>query len=133
MLASYNLAISAALLTLILVIQLVHYPSFHHYDEATFSQAMREHQDRITWVVMPLMLSELALSGLLIYHTPSALTWLSAGLVGFIWMVTFLVQVPLHAKLITGKDKRAIASLVSGNWLRTGAWALKCVVALLLR
>ena len=57
-----NLAVSWALVGLIWTIQLVHYPSFSFVAEDHFLEFHRHHTRSITWVVMPLMLVELALA-----------------------------------------------------------------------
>ena len=51
---------------LIWCVQLVHYPLFARVGEGTFSAYEQDHQRRITWIVMPVMLVELA-SGVLLF------------------------------------------------------------------
>jgi hypothetical protein len=55
--------------------------------------------------------------------------YVGLGLVVAVWGVTFLVSVPLHAKLEHGKDDAVIRRLVATNWIRTGLWTARGVVA----
>jgi hypothetical protein len=49
------------------------------------------------------------------------------GFVVIIWLSTFLLQVPIHKKLRSGKEDSHIKRLVATNWIRTIAWSLKAV------
>ncbi len=50
----------------------------------------------------------------------------SAGFLVFIvWLSTFVLQVPIHNQLKTGKENMLIRRLVATNWIRTAAWSLK--------
>lgn len=59
-----------AMVGLIWIVQLVHYPMFGCLDAAQFSRHMRDHQQQISWIVLPLMMSEL-LSGLAMVVPPT--------------------------------------------------------------
>ena len=48
-------------------------------------------------------------------------------LVVLIWLSTFTLQVPIHKKLQSGKDKTLIRRLLKTNWIRTVAWSMKAV------
>jgi hypothetical protein len=39
-----------------------------------------------------------------------------------LWLVTFIFSVPLHNKLLQGKDHLHIQKLVRTNWIRTLLW-----------
>jgi len=132
MLAMANFALSMAMLSLILVIQLVHYPSFDFYAEATFTHGMQTHQRRISFIVIPLMLTEAIVALTMAVQHPSALTWLTLALLSAVWLLTLKLQVPLHQQLLAGKDAARVRLLVKGNWWRVGAWALKAVLATML-
>jgi hypothetical protein len=121
-----QVAVTLVLVGLILTVQLVHYPLFARVGAPGFAAYEAEHSSRITWLVLPLMFSELALASWLAFATPPALprwsAWLGLGLVVLIWLSTFFVQVPQHAILGRGWDARAHAVLVATNWIRTVAW-----------
>lgn len=125
-----ELILTFCLVTLIWIIQLVHYPSFSYYDATTFNEAMGFHQQRISFIVMPLMLTEAALAGFLLSQDRGVLNGLGLALIAGIWLSTFLLQVPLHQQLLAGKDLAAIERLVTTNWIRTGLWSLKGLLCL---
>ena len=52
-----------------------------------------------------------------------------AALVGAIWLSTFAVQVPCHARLASGFSPAAWRLLVRSNWLRTGMWSARLALA----
>ena len=125
-----------AMTGLIWFVQLVHYPLFACADRRVFADFERRHQARTTWVVAPLMLTELATAVALVRTPPgeawAAWAWAGLGLVAFLWATTALVQVPLHKRLSAGWDAEAHRALVRSNWLRTAAWTTRAVVALVL-
>ena len=127
-------AATLAMLGVILVVQLVHYPLFRHVGRASYDTYQAEHMRRITWIVGPLMTIELGTAVGLVWASPSAvpggMAWTGLGLVLFIWATTGLVQVPLHSRLTDGFDAATHRRLVRTNWLRTGAWALRAGLVL---
>lgn len=116
------------------VIQLVHYPLFAMVAPDRFPEYERSHCDRITWVVGPLMLAEMATTVLLpwLLHSASErrLAWVGFALLVLIWVVTYTVQVPQHARLSASFDLDLQQKLVQGNWIRTVCWSLRGLVAL---
>lgn len=121
-----NLVITGALIGLIWIVQLVHYPSFHFIAEIDFSAFHGHHTRSITWIVLPLMLGELALGFYLAAQANWAMSYLwPFVMVVLLWLSTFLVQVPLHNALGAGKDPALIDRLVQTNWWRTALWTIK--------
>jgi hypothetical protein len=121
---------------LIWFVQAVHYPLFAEVGSEQFVQYERLHQQRTTWVVMPLMLVELASAAALAFWRGSRVSSVWAGigllLLGMIWLSTFLVQVPLHAQLAGGFKAEVHRRLVATNWWRTVLWTARGVLALAL-
>ena len=124
-----NAASTFALAGLIWTIQLVHYPAFRYIFEPQFMDFEAFHQRQISWVVVPLMVVELATTAVLLGWRPSGLplpfTIAGALLVLAIWACTFAVQVPLHNRLAHGYDRVAIDALINSNWIRTVLWSLR--------
>lgn len=122
------IAVSLALAVLIWLVQLIIYPSFHHLDRERFVAWHLRYTGLITWIVLPLMLGQVGLLGLLLATdpAPAAALWAQAPLVALAWLATFIFSVPAHGRLQQGKDDRQIAWLVSTNWIRTAAWTM-CV------
>ena len=114
---------------LIWFVQIVHYPLYSEVGEDRFVAYEQAHNRLTSWVVIPLMLSELVTAALLVaVHPPpiaSSTAWLGLGLVLAIWLVTFTIQVPQHGRLCLGFDASTAANLVRGNWLRTILWSLR--------
>ncbi|WP_412063361.1 hypothetical protein [Rubrivirga sp. IMCC45206] len=124
-----NLGATLALVGLIWTIQVVHYPLFAGVGEAGWATYEASHQSRITFVVGPLMLVEIATAVWLVLARPAPLPlWavvLGAALVGVIWATTAFVSVPLHTALAADFDADAHARLVTTNWIRTVAWTAR--------
>ncbi len=127
-------AATIAMLGVILVVQVVHYPLFRLVGERTYAEYQTEHMRRITWIVGPLMTIELGTAGGLVWGPPSGVPeWqvtTGLALVLFIWGTTGLVQVPLHRRLTEGFDAGAHRWLLRTNWLRTIAWGLRTALVL---
>ncbi len=116
------------------VMQLVHYPLFAQVGPETYATYQTLHMQRITWIVGPVMLVELATAGLLAAGyaalVPSVQVWTGLGLLALIWVSTGLVQAPLHGLLTDGFNARWHNWLVRSNWLRTVAWTVRGILAL---
>ncbi len=124
-----NLTSTWAMVGLIWMVQVVHYPLFMKVGPERFSEYCQDHQRLTTYVVMPLMFAELITTVLLWFYRPTGVptTWIVAGimLVSLVWASTFLIQVPVHRTLLLGFDAQACRRLVMGNWIRTVAWTLR--------
>jgi len=127
-----NLILSVSLCTLIWIIQILHYPSFKFYSETTFNEAMSFHQRRISYITLPLMLTELMVVLAMVINRPETHNFLLLGIVLLIWISTFLFQVPIHNKLLFNKNNSLITRLVMTNWLRTILWSIKLLIVILI-
>ena len=119
---------------LIWFVQAVHYPLF----ASTSGERSREHavenQRRTAPVVIPFMAVELATAAAIAVWPPAGvgrgLALIGLGLVAVAWLSTFLLQVPLHARLAReGHVPEAVAALVRSNWIRTIAWTARAILA----
>lgn len=129
-----NIFCSFFLCGLIWQVQFVHYPFFLRADRSNFTEHIRFHGVRISFIVLPVMIAELISSVLLTLYAPTfqAIHLLGLMIVLLIWASTFLLQVPQHAKLTEGFDEQAILKLVRTNWIRTVLWSVKSGLALYL-
>ena len=127
-----NFASTWAMVGLIWLIQIVHYPLFSRVGVEHFPKYSADHQRLITYVVLPLMCVELGTAFLLWGARPAGISNASviAGilLVIVIWGSTFAIQVPQHGKLLAGYDAEVCRQLVCGNWVRTIAWTVRGVI-----
>ena len=124
--------LSAALTGLIWTVQLVQYPLLAAVGTEHFEAYHAGHSQRIAWIVVPAMLTEVALAlGLIVQGRGWVPTWwLASGtvLLAIVWLSTFGLQVPAHAVLSAGFDRSTWEMLVSTNWIRTGAWSVRTLV-----
>ena len=115
-------------------VQIVHYPLFDTLGREAAPSYEYEHQRRTGWIVGPVMLIEMASAVLLTLFRPPGvdLPLVLAGLVGLavVWVSTFFVQIPLHARLLQGPDGAALRRLVRSNWIRTAGWTARGILAL---
>ena len=119
------------LVGLIWLIQIVHYPLFARVGGDHFAIYEREHSRRITYIVAPLMFTELATGLGIAYllsqtHTLAMVANMACLLA--IWGSTFFIQVPLHQKLDLGFDPSLHSRLVSTNWIRTFCWSARGIL-----
>ncbi len=134
--ATILLALHAAatgfMVGLIWFVQVVHYPLFSAVGDEQFPRYALAHQTRTTLVVMPPMLVELTTAALLltIADIPRAPAVLGLGLLVAVWISTFAVQVPCHARLARGFHAPAHRALVATNWARTILWTARLPLAL---
>lgn len=124
----FNVAVSWGLFILIWLVQIIIYPGLARIPSNDFVKYHAWYVTRISMVVLPLMICEIIvaiawffLQDNLFYPT------VAGGLVTLVWCSTFALQVPIHKRLQTGKDKSKIKRLVATNWIRTVAWSLKAV------
>jgi len=123
-----NLALSWGLLVLIWLVQIIIYPGFHQVPSEDFRTYHDWYVKRITLIVLPLMIGEVAAVVLWLASAASMATGIATVLVAVVWAATFLLQVPIHRRLSKGKQTKLINRLVATNWIRTIAWSLKALM-----
>jgi phage terminase large subunit-like protein len=121
-----------ALVGLVWFVQVVHYPLFARVPREAFPAYGREHAERTTWLVAPLMAVEAVCAAGLLLAEPGLLAALGALLLAVVWASTVLVQVPCHRVLGRGWDEVAHRRLVRTNWVRTAAWSARGAIAVAL-
>ncbi|REE01508.1 hypothetical protein [Marinoscillum furvescens] len=120
--------ISAFHMGLIWMVQLVHYPGFAEVGDREYAAYQAHHMRTISWIVMPSMVLELALSIIAIWYLASLPYFVSLGLLGIIWLTTIFGAVPIHRNLTGGKNVKGIGRLVKVNWYRTASWTLRTLL-----
>jgi hypothetical protein len=121
---------------LIVFVQVVHYPLMGRVGSHEFPGYEEGHATRTTWVVVPLMVTELG-SALWLAVFPAGpgdrpLALLGLALLAVIWLSTALLQAPAHGRLSRGFDEGVHRRLVRTNWIRTVTWVARVPVALML-
>lgn len=118
---------SISLCTLIVLVQVVIYPQFSHVDPESLKAYASAHARRIAYVVIPLMLTEVA-SLALLWTFPTVRTealYCATFLLALVWLLTFIKIVPIHHALCEFGSPNAAKKLVPLNAYRTGLWVLK--------
>ena len=125
-----HLTATSVMVGVIWVIQLVHYPSFHFVKLKQYTSFQRFHMSRISYVVIPAMLTELFTLILIIISMDQidTLVLASAILLIFIWLMTAVFFSGVHQKLTLGYDQTVVDKLVKLNWGRTLLWTLRLLL-----
>ena len=113
---------------IIWVIQLLHYPTFHFIKESDYEKFQHFHMQRISFIVIPVMVLELFSAFILVYYIRSNLLILCLIILLFIWLITFVFFTKLHQSLIDGYNKTIVDKLVKINWSRTVLWSLRLII-----
>lgn len=110
-------------------VQIVHYPLMAKVGPAHFKTYEESHTWLTTWVVGPQMVAELSTGLLLLVLAwQDPWHWVNIFFLAVIWLSTFLIQSPLHSRLI-GEFKTAWhQKLVKSNWIRTIAWTARSLI-----
>ena len=130
LLLKVNFISTSVMVGVIWVIQLLHYPSFHFINDQKYIEFQHFHMQRISFIVVPVMLIELASALLLAYFFESSLTIILLALLLGIWGITFIFFTNMHQKLTNGYDRANVDSLVKINWSRTALWSLRLIILL---
>ena len=127
-----HLIATSVMVGVIWVIQLVHYPSFHFVELKQYTTFQRFHMARISYVVIPAMLTELFTLILIVISMDQIDTLIvaSAILLIFIWLMTAVFFSGVHQKLTLGYDQTVVDKLVKLNWGRTLLWTLRLLLSL---
>jgi len=116
---------------LIWFVQVVHYPLYDKVGVQSFADYERVHCALTTYVVAPVMLTELFTGIALLASRPRFLNILDCGLdlilLMVIWLSTIFIADQLHGGLAAAFDPRVHAALVNWNWLRTVAWSIRAL------
>ena len=105
-----HLVSTSFMVGVIWIVQLVHYPTFLFIDEQKSYDFQKFHMSRISYIVMPAMTTEL-FSGIYIYiysnmAIDSNLFLLALTILIINWIITALVFVKMHNKLLINYKKR---------------------------
>jgi hypothetical protein len=117
---------------LIWFVQVVHYPLFGQVGGAGFSAYHRLHSRNTAWVVGLPMCIELVTAVAVAWRWGGTWTLVALTLLAIIWISTWLLQVPAHARLEQGFDAATHRRLVNTNWVRTAAWSGRGVIAIVM-
>ena len=126
-----HLISTSLMVGIIWVIQVVHYPSFHFIGNNRYISFQKFHMERISYIVIPVMLVESISGFLLIYDELNPILLTSMVLLLSIWMFTVFFFSSLHQKLVSGYEEETVRKLVKINWIRTALWTLRLVLLII--
>ena len=130
LLLKVNFISTSLMVGVIWVIQLLNYPSFHFINDKKYIEFQHFHMQRISFIVIPAMLIELASALLLAYFFRSSLTIILLALLLGVWVITFIFFTNMHQKLTNGYNQSIVDRLIQINWSRTILWSLRLIILL---
>ena len=125
-----HLTFTSIMTGVIWVIQIVHYPSFHFIEKELYTAFQKFHMNKISIIVIPIMLAEL-ITGMMLFldkSYKSPLLIISVIILVLIWLTTGVFFTKAHNELITGYQQAVVNQLVVMNWIRTSLWTLRLLL-----
>jgi hypothetical protein len=120
-----RIVFDTGLLVLILMVQLIIYPSFLHHSDKSLLTWHNIYTKKIALVVIPLMFGQLGISIFQVYEKQVFDTLLYAAVVLFLWGITLFKFAPMHNEISNGNtNEKFLKNLVRLNWIRTLLWFL---------
>ena len=123
-----HLISTAIIVGILWVIQVVHYPSFYFIERDEYVSFQKFHMDKISYIVVPVMLIESISGFILIYNDINTVLLISIILLLLIWALTGLYFAPMHQKLMSGYQEEIVEKLVKINWVRTIFWSIRLLL-----
>ena len=124
-----NIFISTFMLSLIIITQIVNYPLFLKVNFSKLEDYHSDYVNRISIIVVPMMIFELLVSILLLKYVELYLSIISILLLFIIFISTYLIQVPIHSKINNNTSVKLLKKLIYSNWIRTSSWFAKCILS----
>ena len=107
------------------LVQLVIYPSFLRVEPSELIARHKAYTFRVSFIILPLMFGQLALSILSVVGDATILEWTAFTFILVCWILTFFVSVPLHRKIERNDTTRETRQkLIATNWSRTILWSV---------
>lgn len=123
MVGYFRFFFDSGLLILIVIVQLIIYPSFIHHQPKRLLIWHSIYTKKIALIVLPLMLGQLCVAMFQVYQNQNLDTVLYSAIVFFLWGITFTKFAPMHGQISNGRvDKEFLQKLVRLNWIRTTLW-----------
>ena len=132
MLEYFRFFFDSGLLILILMVQLIIYPSFIFYEPKRLLVWHTNYTKKIALIVIPLMLGQLCVAMFQIYQNQNFDTLLYSAIVLFLWGITLTKFAPMHRQISAGRvDEEFLQKLVRLNWIRSSLWFLIFLLTLI--
>ena len=125
-----RLIIDSCLFVLIVIVQIIVYPSFIYYERENLLKWHKIYTKKIALIVLPLMLSQLTISLIQVYLVATITSITNVLLVLFLWIVTLLKFAPMHTEISKGNfNRKFLNKLIYLNWMRTTAWFILLILS----
>ncbi|PHN08528.1 hypothetical protein [Flavilitoribacter nigricans] len=132
MLDLFRLLLDFGVVVLIWLVQLVIYPSFKYFSREGINRWHPKYTFLVSFVIMPLLLGQLALAAYQVFFFPDLFTIVSFILIIIAWILTFFFAVPIHHTFSLAEDHQVLADrLIRINAYRTIVWTLAFVFSLI--
>ena len=128
-----HLIFTSVMTGVIWVIQIVHYPSFHFIEKELYTAFQKFHMNKISIIVIPIMLAEL-ITGMMLFldkSSKSPFLIVSFVILVLIWLITGVFFSKAHNELMTGYQELVVNQLVVMNWIRTILWTLRLLLLII--
>ena len=125
-----HLIFTSIMTGVIWVIQIVHYPSFHFIEKELYTAFQKFHMNKISIIVIPIMLAEL-ITGMMLFldkSSKSPFLIISFVILVLIWLITGVFFSKAHNELMKGYQELVVNQLVVMNWIRTLLWTLRLLL-----
>lgn len=119
-----RLIVDFGLVILTWLVQLVIYPAFLYFQKADLNRWHPVYTRAVTWVVLPLMVSQLFVAIYQSYITLNIFSIIYLILVMSTWLVTFFKAVPLHTAIDNDATPSILHNLIRVHTYRTVLWTI---------
>ena len=122
-----HLIATAMMVSIIWIIQILHYPTFLFVDKKHYTEFQIFHMKNISYLIIPIMLLELFTGLYILLYNNMINFYFSAsfGLLILIWLITALFFSKFHSELSKKYNRDTILKLIRLNWIRTFFWSLR--------
>ena len=122
-----HLITTAMMVSIIWLVQILHYPTFLYIDIDRYTEFQNFHMKNISFLIIPLMLLEFLTGFLLLFFVDEIDFYfsISFGLLVLLWLITALFFSKYHSALSNKYEQGIILKLIRLNWVRTFFWTAR--------
>ena len=122
-----HLIATAMMVSIIWLVQILHYPTFLYIDIDRYTEFQNFHMKNISYLIIPLMLLEFLTGFLLLFFVDEIDFYfsISFSLLVLIWPITVLFFTRYHSALSNKYERNIILKLIRLNWIRTFLWTAR--------
>ena len=122
-----HLIATAMMVSIIWLVQILHYPTFLYIDNERYTEFQNFHMKNISFLIIPLMLLEFLTGFFLLFFVNEIDFYfnISFSLLVLIWLITVLFFTRYHSALSNKYERNIILKLIRLNWIRTFLWTAR--------